>query len=129
MTSSASSTPCAVGAAVGVQYTATAVSSAGNNRLASALVSYDGAGNVTQDANNRYVYDPEGRTTPQTWTCLWGPRKSTIAVESLVGGSGATEYLYDAEGRRVAKGTLGGAGLAAAFPAVGSGVVTGCPGE
>ena len=75
-------------------------------------MSYDGAGNVTQDANNRYVYDPEGRL---------------CAVESLVGGTGATEYLYDAEGRRVAKGTLSGAGLAAAFPAVGSGVVPSCP--
>ena len=75
-------------------------------------MSYDGAGNVTQDANNRYVYDPEGRL---------------CAVESLVGGTGATEYLYAAEGRRVAKGTLSGAGLAAAFPAVGSGVVPSCP--
>jgi YD repeat-containing protein len=53
-------------------------------------VTYDGAGNVTQDTRNAYVYDPEGRI---------------CAVENTTGSPTYTEYLYDAEGRRVAKGS------------------------
>lgn len=91
--STASSTPCSSGATVNAQYTATPVNTtANNNRLSSAVATYDGAGNVIQDSRNAYVYDPEGRL---------------CAVEQLpVGIKSYTQYLYDAEGRRVAKGTV-----------------------
>ena len=49
---------------------------------------YDGAGDVIADANNRYLYDAEGRL---------------CAATTL---SGAVGYLYDAAGDRVAKGTI-----------------------
>ncbi|WP_164981467.1 RHS repeat-associated core domain-containing protein [Silvibacterium dinghuense] len=49
--------------------------------------SYDSAGNLTQDVQNRYLYDGQGRL---------------CAVSSS---SGITEYIYDPEGNRVAKGT------------------------
>ena len=47
---------------------------------------YDAAGNVTQDAVNKYAYDSEGRL---------------CAVQNLLT-TAATQYIYDAEGRRVA---------------------------
>ncbi len=53
---------------------------------------YDGAGDVTSDGLNQYLYDAEGRV---------------CAVEQSVAGVvGYTGYIYDAEGNRVAKGTL-----------------------
>ena len=58
--------------------------------------SYDAAGNVTNDFNNAYLYDGEGRL---------------CAVQSLWTGA-MTGYLYDADGARVAKGTLTGSGAA-----------------
>ncbi len=54
---------------------------------------YDAAGNVTYDGANYYAYDPEGRV------CAVQPYPST-------NGSVAFDYLYDAEGRRVAKGMI-----------------------
>jgi len=51
---------------------------------------YDGAGNVIYDGNYHYLYDPEGRVC-----AVWN---STAGV--------ATGYIYDAEGVRVAKGTV-----------------------
>jgi len=48
---------------------------------------YDAAGNVTSGSGYQYLYDPEGRI---------------CAVQ----GSPNTGYLYDAEGRRIAKGTI-----------------------
>jgi RHS repeat-associated protein len=51
---------------------------------------YDAAGNVIQDLLNQYVYDPEGRL---------------CAVKSILATS-ATQYIYDASGTRVAKGTI-----------------------
>ena len=53
-------------------------------------VSYDAAGDVTYDGLNQYLYDAEGRI---------------CAVENTVAGN-MTGYLYDAQGERVAKGTL-----------------------
>ena len=54
---------------------------------------YDGAGNVLQDNQNTYLYDAEGRI---------------CAVQStpVEGFTSMTQYLYDADGTRVAKGTI-----------------------
>jgi len=68
-----------------------------SDTLVSGLV-YDSAGNVTQDAINKYVYDIDGRL---------------CAVENILAQT-MTQYVYDAEGRRVARGTL------TAWPAAGS---------
>jgi RHS repeat-associated protein len=51
---------------------------------------YDAAGNVTYDGTNVYVYDGDGRL------CAMQP----------ISGSAAFGYLYDADGDRVAKGTI-----------------------
>lgn len=51
---------------------------------------YDVAGDMTTDLINNYQYDSEGR----------------VCAEQQVGGGTITGYLYDAEGNRVAKGTL-----------------------
>jgi len=61
-------------------------------------IQYDAAGNVTQDLNNKYVYDQEGRL---------------CAVQNILAGT-ATQYVYDAEGTRVAKGSI------ASWPAAGN---------
>jgi hypothetical protein len=54
---------------------------------------YDAAGNVTNDIANQYLYDGEGRL---------------CAVETTAtGGPAYTEYVYDAEGTRVAKAGMG----------------------
>jgi RHS repeat-associated protein len=64
-----------------------------NNQVSTAVPApeptYDAAGNVTQDRENQYAYDAEGRL---------------CAVNSSL--SGLTGYLYDAEGNRVAKGSI-----------------------
>ncbi len=69
------------------QVTWTTVNSAVNG------FTYDGAGNVTNDNVNQYLYDPEGRV---------------CAVQStpIPGSTAMNGYLYDAEGRRIAKGTI-----------------------
>ncbi len=58
-------------------------------------LTYDpsGSGNVTYDGANWYAYDGEGRI---------------CAVQSAPysGGVSAYAYIYDAEGRRVGKGTI-----------------------
>lgn len=51
---------------------------------------YDASGNVTQDDDNQYLYDAEGRV---------------CASFSRMGGA-MTGYLYDADGNRVAKGPI-----------------------
>jgi RHS repeat-associated protein len=56
-------------------------------------LSYDGSGNATYDGINYYSYDTEGRICA-TQTMPYS------------GGVVAYGYLYDAEGRRVAKGTV-----------------------
>jgi len=55
----------------------------------SATYTYDLAGNVINDGTNHYVYDPEGRLC-----AVWSP------------GPVYTQYVYDANGQRVAKGTI-----------------------
>jgi RHS repeat-associated protein len=52
--------------------------------------SYDAMGNMTHDQLNSYAYDAEGRL------CAVSPQAG-----------GATGYLYDAEGQRWAKGSIG----------------------
>lgn len=70
-------------------------SSTGNNQItATSLMSagplnYDAAGNVQKDNLNEYAYDGEGRI---------------CAIENLYSGA-VTQYIYDADGNRVAKGT------------------------
>jgi RHS repeat-associated protein len=54
---------------------------------ASLAVAYDSSGNVKTDANYQFLYDAEGRVCAS-----YGPM-------------GVTQYIYDAEGQRVAKGT------------------------
>lgn len=54
---------------------------------------YDGAGDVTNDNINTYLYDPEGRVCAVKSTPYGG-------ISSMTG------YLYDAEGNRIAKGTI-----------------------
>jgi RHS repeat-associated protein len=56
---------------------------------------YDASGNTLYDGNNRYWYDAKGQL---------------CAVQSLaVAGLPITQYVYDAEGARIAKGTLSAA--------------------
>jgi RHS repeat-associated protein len=59
---------------------------------------YDAAGDVTYDGSNYYAYDAEGRVCA-TQTAPYS------------GGVVAYGYLYDAEGRRVAKGSIAPAPL------------------
>jgi len=66
----------------------------GNNRIvATAAGSYqpDAAGNILSDGTNGYTYDGEGRLC-------------AVAVPQYTGGVILTQYIYDAEGTRVAKG-------------------------
>jgi hypothetical protein len=93
--STATSTPCASGANDNV---GTPVSRSYNSNNQDSGLIYDAAGNVIQDALNKYVYDPEGRI---------------CAVMNILTTS-ATQYVYDAEGARVAKGTI------SAWPATGA---------
>ncbi|MGA2219754.1 MAG: RHS repeat-associated core domain-containing protein [Terracidiphilus sp.] len=74
------------------------VNGANNNQMsatsqnANQASGYDGAGNVTNDGVNTYLYDAEGRI---------------CAVEYTVSGTTTmTGYLYDASGARVGKGSL-----------------------
>jgi len=67
----------------------------GNNRVvATSAGSYqpDAAGNILSDGVNGYTYDGEGRLC-------------AVAVPQYTGGVILTQYIYDAEGTRVAKGT------------------------
>jgi RHS repeat-associated protein len=64
---------------------------------------YDAAGNVIQDNQNRYLYDGDGRVCAVQALYLGAP---TGAV---------TGYLYDADGNRVAKGTLSGFDCSSSF--------------
>ena len=53
---------------------------------------YDTAGNITNDGINSYLYDAEGR--------ICAVQQSVSGITTLTG------YLYNAEGQRVAKGSL-----------------------
>ena len=59
---------------------------AATNRISTTGYTYDAAGNLTWDGNCSYTWDGENR-----------PLTSTCPV------SGTTTYIYDAEGRRIAK--------------------------
>ena len=61
-----------------------------NNQVTGGSLGYNAAGNVTADNANYYLYDGEGRV---------------CAVQDRTFG-GMTEYIYNAEGTRVAKGTI-----------------------
>jgi hypothetical protein len=67
------------------QFTATSAAPGG--------VPYDAAGNVTNDGVNQYLYDGEGRIC-------------AVASTPIPGMTAMTGYLYDANGTRVAKGTI-----------------------
>ncbi|GGA80311.1 hypothetical protein GCM10011507_34450 [Edaphobacter acidisoli] len=57
--------------------------------------SYDPAGNIIGDGSHVYLYDPDGRI------CAVGtPAAPPLDATSM------TQYLYDVEGHRVAKGTI-----------------------
>ncbi len=60
---------------------------------ASSGFSYDAAGNVLSDNVNAYIYDGEGRIC-------------AVKSEPVAGTYTMTQYLYDAEGTRVAKGFI-----------------------
>ena len=66
----------------------------GNNQISSSGYTYDAAGNLVMDNLNCYTYDAENRL-------------SSVAPETTPGSDvcGATtmSYLYDPEGRRVAR--------------------------
>jgi RHS repeat-associated protein len=65
-----------------------------NARGVTAMPQYDAAGNMQNDGLNQYLYDGEGRVC-------------AVASPSLSGGPAVwTQYLYDADGNRVAKGTI-----------------------
>ena len=93
--STATSTPCASGAYDNTQQMNTPQSSASNNRLST--LTYDLAGNVTYDSvsGNQYAYDGEGR--------LCAVYNNLSAAE---GKPPYTQYIYDAGGVRVAKGSV-----------------------
>jgi RHS repeat-associated protein len=88
--SSVTSAPCASGANDNLQYTATTPTAL--NQVSG--FTYDAAGNVLSDNFNNYRYDPEGRLC-------------AVAYPNGTGGSYYEQYLYDAEGRRVGKGSVG----------------------
>ena len=67
-----------------------------NNRLnttSAGVLVYDNAGNTTFDGQNYYAYDGDGRLC-------------AVQTSPCSGGTVAYGYIYDAEGRRVAKGTI-----------------------
>jgi YD repeat-containing protein len=64
------------------------IATAPTGTILGAPYQYDQAGNVLKDANNQYVYDPEGRLC------------------AVVNSNKAVQYIYDASGTRVAKRTL-----------------------
>jgi RHS repeat-associated protein len=76
----------------------TAQSPDSNNRLAATSqspggVAYDAAGDMLTDGLNQYLYDAEGRVC-------------AVASTPVPGMTTMTGYIYDADGNRVAKGTI-----------------------
>jgi RHS repeat-associated protein len=99
--SSVTSTPCAQGANDNLQLTTASYNA--NNQSSS--LSYDIAGNVTNDGTNQYYYDSEGRL---------------CAVANHATGQWVySEYVYGPEGQRVAKGTI--SNLSCPVPTSGNG--------
>lgn len=64
-----------------------------NARGVSIAPSYDDAGNMQNDGVNSYLYDAEGRIC-------------AVQIPLVSGGTVKYLYLYDAEGQRIAKGTI-----------------------
>jgi RHS repeat-associated protein len=64
-----------------------------NARGVAVAPAYDGAGNILSDGANSYLYDPEGRIC-------------AVKANIPTGGAIYWGYLYDAEGSRVAKGSI-----------------------
>lgn len=91
------STTAALGPSFWAQYNGT-INGTNNNQMSSTSQNtnqssyYDADGNVTYDGTYFYAYDGEGRQC-----ALYNPLSSTM-----------TDYIYDAEGERVAKGTVTG---------------------
>jgi RHS repeat-associated protein len=94
--STVTSTPCAPGANDNSQLTSLTYSTSYNNQVQG--YTYDAAGDVTYDGRNYYGYDPDGRL---------------CAVGVNIAGMSYYQYLYDAEGRRVGKGSASSLGCAA----------------
>jgi len=63
------------------------------SNIAQAGFAYDAAGNVISDNTNTYLYDAEGRIC-------------AVKNEPVAGTYTMTGYLYDANGTRIAKGTI-----------------------
>ena len=83
--------------ASGASYTSTWTNILSNNRVggtnqAPAGLGYDAAGDVTNDGVNNYMYDAEGRIC-------------AVQNQSMPG-MPMTGYIYNAEGERVAKGSI-----------------------
>jgi RHS repeat-associated protein len=88
------STPCQNSAPT----TTYAVSYNANNQITQTpftIPAYDLAGNIISDDNNQYLYDDEGQVCAVKSPPL-SPGGSIVM----------TQYLYDAEGRRVGKGSI-----------------------
>jgi RHS repeat-associated protein len=64
-----------------------------NARGVTSLPQYDAAGEMQTDGANAYLYDAEGRVC-------------AVAAAPIGGIANMTGYLYNAEGKRVAKGTI-----------------------
>jgi len=87
--SNATSTPCVNGANDNLQLTVTTPTA--KNQVSG--LTYDLAGNVRYDNANSYYYDAEGRLC-------------AVAYPNGSGGSSYEQYLYNASGTRVGKGTV-----------------------
>jgi len=96
----ACSTTGSLGANEWAQYNGT-VNGTGNNQMSATNQNpnqgqpggYDAAGDVTYDGVNEYLYDGEGRIC-------------AVSSTPVPGFTTMTGYVYDAEGNRVAKGTI-----------------------
>ena len=71
---------------------------ASNARGVTAIPGFDASGNMTSDGVNNYFYDAEDRIC-------------AVASTPIVGNTTYTGYLYDADGNRVAKGSLSNCSL------------------
>jgi RHS repeat-associated protein len=74
------------------------VSTGNNNQFSSTQqavggVVYDGAGNILNDGVNQYLYDGEGRIC-------------AVASEGVAGSPQLSGYIYNAQGQRIAKGSI-----------------------
>ncbi|MGA8908099.1 MAG: RHS repeat-associated core domain-containing protein, partial [Acidobacteriaceae bacterium] len=90
-------TPCQSQSGSSVNYAWANYSTSGNNQMTTTVqapggVQYDAAGDVINDGANQYLYNADGKI---------------CAVEQTYQGiTVMTGYIYDADGQRVAKGTI-----------------------